>query len=178
MRKNLLWMLAAILFCGAMTTSCGDDDDDKKGGDQPTTDKSIVGMNVAYRVGFLDGYDTLTDYTITVTYTDENGKDKTETINNNFKKDVKILATKSTVGSFIVKCTPTNSSKEKHDLGVAVAIYAYPVYANGNIVKDSDKSFEDDRQMAFKGRNGSSYKEFTYSTKFQLKDNKVKEIPM
>lgn len=31
MKKNLLWMIAAILCCGAMTTvftSCGDDDDD------------------------------------------------------------------------------------------------------------------------------------------------------
>ena len=178
MRKNLLWMLAAILFCGAMTTSCGDDDDDKKGGDQPTTDKTIVGMYACYRVGLLDGYDTLTDYTITVTYTDENGKEQTETINKNFSKDVKILATKSTVGSFIVKCTPTNSSKETHDLGVNLGIYVYPMYANGDTVEDSDKSYEETRQMAFKGRSASSYKEFTHSRKFQLKDNKVKEIPM
>jgi hypothetical protein len=31
MKKNFLWMLAAILLCGTMTTvftACGDDDDD------------------------------------------------------------------------------------------------------------------------------------------------------
>lgn len=72
MRKNLLWMLATILFCGAMTTSCGSDDDNDNG--KPTSDNTIVGMRIAYGVEFLDGYDTLTDYTITVTWTDENGK--------------------------------------------------------------------------------------------------------
>ena len=39
MKKNLLWMFAAILFCGVMTTSCGSDDDDSTvnddGSDQP-----------------------------------------------------------------------------------------------------------------------------------------------
>lgn len=43
MKKNLFWMLAAILFCGSMATvltSCGDDDDDSNGSSSTVTPSS------------------------------------------------------------------------------------------------------------------------------------------
>ena len=40
MRKNLLWMLAAILSCGAMFTSCSNDEDDPV---IPTSTETLIG---------------------------------------------------------------------------------------------------------------------------------------
>ena len=172
MRKNLLWMLATILFCGAMTTSCGSDDDNDNG--KPTSDNTIVGMRIAYGVEFLDGYDTLTDYTLTVTWTDENGKNVTETITKDFVKDVKLLATKGTQGTFSVKMTPTNSAKEEHDLGLNISLVAKPMAANGYV---SDNGIiTSSLPYMFKGRTGAGYKEYTYTTKFHFVDNMVKKI--
>ena len=45
MKKNLLWMLAAILTCGLMTTSCSSDDN-PVGGDQSQAE-SVVGSSVS-----------------------------------------------------------------------------------------------------------------------------------
>ena len=171
MKKNLLWMLAAILFCGAMTTSCGSDDDDNG---SSSSDTKIVGMRIAYVVEFLDGYDTLTDYTVTVTWTDENGKNITENITKDFVKDVKLLATKGTEGIFTVKMTPTNSAKEEHDLGLNIGLIAKPMAANGNV---SDGGIvKDGRAFSLKEKTGADYKEFTYKARFHFVDNMVKRI--
>lgn len=171
MKKNLLWMLAAILFCGAMTTSCGSDDDDNG---SSSSDTKIVGMRIAYAVEFLNGYDTLTDYTVTVTWTDENGKNNTETITKDFIKDVKLLATKSTEGIFTVKMTPTNSAKEEHDLGLTVSLLAKPMAANGNVSDNGIIAVS--HPYKSKGKSGDAYREVSNTTKFHLVDNMVKQI--
>ncbi len=171
MKKNLLWMLAAILFCGAMTTSCGSDDDDNG---SSSSDTKIVGMRIAYVVEFLDGYDTLTDYTVTVTWTDENGKNITENITKDFVKDVKLLATKGTEGIFTVKMTPTNSAKEEHDLGLNIGLLAKPMAANGNVSDNGIVSVS--HPYKSKGKSGSAYREVSNTTKFHLVDNMVKQI--
>lgn len=171
MKKKLLWMLAAILFCGAMTTSCGSDDDDDKG---KSSDTKIVGMRIAYAVSFVEGYDTNTDYTITVTWTDENGKNNTETITKDFEKDVKLLATKGTEGTFIVNMTPTNSSKEKHDLGLVVGLIAKPMAANGNV--SNDGIVVENIPYTYRGRTGTGYREYTHKSRFHFVNNQVKRI--
>ena len=45
MKKNLLWMFAAILFCGAMTTSCSKDED--KNEPKPTTSANTYEVTLA-----------------------------------------------------------------------------------------------------------------------------------
>ena len=69
MRKNHLWMLAAILFCGLATvfTSCSKDDDDsgKKEEDTPTTTKVADRVEVKNYVAVADDMLQLFDITIT-----------------------------------------------------------------------------------------------------------------
>lgn len=167
MKKNLLWMFAAILFCGAMTTSCGSDDDDNSG-----SNTEIVGMRIAYAVEFLPDYDTLEDYTVSVTWTDSNGKDVTETITKDFVKDVMLKSTQSTHGTFVVKCTPTNSNKEKHDIGLSFAVLAKPMNSVGDV---SDSEMREGSNFIFHDRTGEAYKEFSYSVNFQLVDGIVRK---
>ena len=70
MRKNHLWMLAAILFCGLATvfTSCSKDDDDsgKKEEDTPTptTTKVADRVEVKYYVSVADDMLSLFDIDI------------------------------------------------------------------------------------------------------------------
>ena len=72
MRKNHLWMLAAILFCGLATvfTSCSKDDDDsgKKEEDTPTptTTKVADRVEVKYYVSVAD--DMLSLFDIDINY--------------------------------------------------------------------------------------------------------------
>ncbi|MBQ2181729.1 MAG: hypothetical protein II400_05720 [Bacteroidaceae bacterium] len=72
MKKNNLWMLAAILFCGLATvfTSCSKDDDDsgKKEGDTPTptTTKVADRVEVKYYVSVAD--DMLSLFDIDINY--------------------------------------------------------------------------------------------------------------
>jgi hypothetical protein len=171
MKKNLLWMFAAILFCGVMTTSCGSDDDDNS---NPSGDTNIVGMRIAYAVVFHEGYNTLEDYTISVTWTNENGKDVTENITTDFAKDVMLKATQGTNGTFIVKCTPTNSNKEEHDIGVDFAITAKPMNSKGEVTDRG--SITEASNYIKKGLSGDSYKEYTFTKKFQLVDSQIKNI--
>ena len=75
MRKNLLWMFAAILLCGAMVTSCGDDDD-KNNSQSPEPEPSVAKKYDITLTFFA--YKTLSAYlNYEFTYTDHNGNKST-----------------------------------------------------------------------------------------------------
>lgn len=69
MKKNLLWMLAAILFCGAVMTSCHKDDD------EPGGDGSAKVVEVNYRIKISDATKVAIQKAITFTieYYDQTG---------------------------------------------------------------------------------------------------------
>jgi hypothetical protein len=54
MKKNLLWMLAAILLCGTMTTSCSKDDDDDSGKQEPKDERVAKTASAWYNVSIGD----------------------------------------------------------------------------------------------------------------------------
>jgi len=173
MKKNLLWMMAAILFCGltAMTfVSCGDDDDEPSG----STDTKIVGMRIAYAVDFLDGFTTNEDYTVSVTWTDESGKEITQDITEGFVKDV-MFKHINTVATFAIKCTPKNpANKETHDIGVDFAVLAKPMNAQGLV---AGSEFRDGSSFQMKGRTGSYYNEKSRTIKFKItSDNRIVRV--
>lgn len=172
MKKNLLWMLAAILTCGltVMTfVSCGDDDDEPSG----STDSKIVGMRIAYAVEFLDGYTTNEDYTVSVTWTDESGQDVTQEITEGFAKDV-MFKHINKVATFAVKCTPKNSNKETHDIGIDYAVLAKPMNDQGYV---AGSEFKDGSSFQMKGRTGSYYNEKSRTIKFKItSDNKIVRV--
>lgn len=105
-------------------------------------------------------------------FTDSNGKDVTETITKDFVKDVMLKSTQSTHGTFVVKCTPTNSNKEKHDIGLSFAVIAKPMNSVGDV---SDSEMREGSNFIFHGRTGEAYKEFSYSVNFQLVDGIVRK---
>jgi len=76
MKKNLLWMFAAILFCGAMTTSCDKDDDNNS---SPTPPEETPSTATKYDVTLtLFTYKTISAYVdYEFSYTDHNGKEST-----------------------------------------------------------------------------------------------------
>lgn len=166
-KKNLLWMLAAILTCGltAMTfASCSSDDD------EPANNNKIVGMRIAYAVEFLDGYTTNEDYTISVTWTDESGKDITQDITEDFVKDV-MFKHINTVATFAIKCTPKNSNKETHDIGIDYAVLAKPMNDQGLV---AGSEFRDGNSIKMKEKSGSFYNEKGRTIKFKItSDNKI-----
>lgn len=171
MKKNLLWMFAAILFCSVMTTSCGSDDDDSS---NPGGDTNIVGMRIAYAVTLLDGYNTLEDYTISVTWTDESGKDVTENITTDFVKDVMLKSSQGTKATFIVKCTPTNSNKAEHNIGVDIAFLAKPMNSKGEVTERGSQ--REAKTYDKKALTTEGYKEYIFSRKFQLVNGQINSI--
>lgn len=70
MKKNLLWMMAAILFCGAVMTSCNKDDD--KISEDATKVKTV---EVNYRIKISDATKTSIQkaFTFTIEYYDQTG---------------------------------------------------------------------------------------------------------
>ena len=69
MKKNLLWMMAAILFCGAVMTSCHKDDD------EPGGDGSAKVVEVNYSIKISDATKTAIQkaFTFTIEYYDRTG---------------------------------------------------------------------------------------------------------
>lgn len=75
MKKNLLWMFVALLFCGALTTSCGNDDDNEITPQQP--DQPAVEKKYDITLTFFM-YKTIAAYVdCEFSYTDHNGKKST-----------------------------------------------------------------------------------------------------
>ena len=74
MKKNLLWMLAAILFCGVMTTSCSKDDDDNS---TPTPDTPKQETQYDIELNFIAHPKSLQYFEYDFKYVDANGNTKT-----------------------------------------------------------------------------------------------------
>jgi len=81
MKKNLLWMLAAILLCGAMTTSCSKDDDDDNNAQTP--DKPNVETKYDFELNFIAQPKSLLYFEYDFKYVDANGNTKTIDIDQN-----------------------------------------------------------------------------------------------
>ena len=76
MKKNFLWMLAAILLCGTMTTvftACGDDDDDDGGSSSAANTYDVTLSAVLPRCSAPYMY-------VELNYTDADGKSETVTV--------------------------------------------------------------------------------------------------
>ena len=118
MRKNLMWMLTAILFCGLTVTvlsSCSKDSDSSStGGGGGGGADAAVGMNVSYSIQV--GAITNEGYTIKVEYTDADGKSKSEVITDKFSKDVTIKGVPCSA-TLIITATPKDGlTGEKYDI--------------------------------------------------------------
>ena len=102
MKKNLLWMLAAILACGIMTTSCEKTETEIKpidggsGQGEETPSAKGVSITVTYEAkatqATLDNYARVGVSTL-VRYADAEGKIQKETFTGNFKKTLTIPIT-------------------------------------------------------------------------------------
>ena len=75
MKKQFMWMIAAILVSGFTLTSCGDSDDDVNTGEEKTNDNVAAKAEVTYYVDL--GANTLELADVEVTYLDENKKENT-----------------------------------------------------------------------------------------------------
>ena len=82
MKKNLLWMLAAILFCGVMTTSCSKDDDDNS---TPTPDTPKQETQYDIELNFIAHPKSLQYFEYDFKYVDANGNTKTIDIDQDTK---------------------------------------------------------------------------------------------
>lgn len=118
MRKKLMWMLTAILFCGltaTVLTSCSKDSDSSStGGGGGGGADAAVGMNVSYSIQI--GGTTNEGYTVKVEYTDADGKSKTEVITDKFSKDVTIKGVPCSA-TMIITATPKEGlTGDKYDM--------------------------------------------------------------
>jgi hypothetical protein len=82
MKKNLLWMFAAILFCGMITTSCSKDDDNNNNNPQtPDTPQEETMLDV--ELNFIAHPKSLQYFEYDFKYVDANGNTKTIDIDQN-----------------------------------------------------------------------------------------------
>lgn len=101
MKKNLLWMFAAILACGIMTTSCEKTETEIKpidGGGQGEETPPAKGVSITVKYEAKATQTTLDNYarvgtSTLVRYVDADGKIKKETFTGNFNKTVTIPIT-------------------------------------------------------------------------------------
>ena len=74
----------------------------------------------------------------------------------------------------IIKCTPKNSNKEEHDLGIDFAVLAKPMNAKGLV---AGSEFRDGSSFKFKGKTGTAYNEKSRSVKFKItSDNRIVRV--
>ena len=86
MKKNLLWMFAAILFCGAMTTvftSCSKDDDDKNVTPPAPQEENTNPTKFDIELNLIAQPKSLQYFEYDFKYVDANGNAKTVKIDQN-----------------------------------------------------------------------------------------------
>ena len=71
MKKNLLWMLAAILLCGVTTTSCSEDDDNN--GNSGTNKTTAVEVSYGIQISNATKISLQKAFTFTIEYYDQSG---------------------------------------------------------------------------------------------------------
>lgn len=140
MKKNLLWMLVTILFCGLTTvsmSSCSkDDNDDNKDGGSSTS--AIVGMKVKYYVK-VTSQATLDACNVTVEYTDANGETQSQTLTslNEFSPEPVTIKGLPNRAEMKLTIAPKDGwTGEKYDVEATYGIGAVGVDAQGKIKGD------------------------------------------
>ena len=133
MKKNLLWMLAAIFVCGltAVTLSACSSDDDKNDKADATVEKEIM-----YAVQISD--DVLKVANVEVNYVDQTGAKKKEALSSaQWKKSQKLNNTSPFAQGIWVKITPkTNVASGTYQLKVTTGVACKATLANGNSIMD------------------------------------------
>lgn len=114
MKKNVMWMLTAILFCGLMLSSCGKDSDSSSTGGGGGGSEVAAGMNVSYVIEI--GGTSNEGYSVKVEYTDADGKSKTENITGKFSKNITIKGVPCTATMTITATPKEGLTGEKYDL--------------------------------------------------------------
>ena len=133
MKKNLLWMLAAIFVCGltAVTLSACSSDDDKNDKPDATVEKEIM-----YAVQISD--DVLKVANVEVNYVDQTGAKKKEALSSaQWTKSQKLNNTSPLAQGIWVKITPkTNVASGTYQLKVTTGVACKATLANGNSIMD------------------------------------------
>ena len=133
MKKNILWMLAAILICGLTVTTlsaCSSDDDKNDKAD------ATVGKEIMYAVQISD--DVLKVANVEVNYVDQTGAKKKEALSSTqWKKSQKLNNTSPFAQGIWVKITPkTNVASGTYQLKVTTGVACKATLANGNSIMD------------------------------------------
>ena len=133
MKKNILWMLAAILICGLTVTtlSACSSDDDKSDKADATVEKEIM-----YAVQISD--DVLKVANVEVNYVDQTGAKKKEALSSaQWTKSQKLNNTSPLAQGIWVKITPkTNVASGTYQLKVTTGVACKATLANGNSIMD------------------------------------------
>ena len=133
MKKNLLWMLAAIFVCGltAVTLSACSSDDDKNDKADASVEKEIM-----YAVQISD--DVLKVANVEVNYVDQTGAKKKEALSSaQWTKSQKLNNTSPLAQGIWVKITPkTNVGSGTYQLKVTTGVACKATLANGNSIMD------------------------------------------
>ena len=133
MKKNILWILAAILICGLTVTtmSACSSDDDKNDKADATVEKEIM-----YAVQISD--DVLKVANVEVNYVDQTGAKKKEALSSTqWKKSQKLNNTSPFAQGIWVKITPkTNVASGTYQLKVTTGVACKATLANGNTIID------------------------------------------
>ena len=133
MKKNILWMLAAILICGLTVTtmSACSSDDDKNDNGNATVEKEIM-----YAVQISD--DVLKVANVEVNYVDQTGAKKKEALSSaQWTKSQKLNNTSPLAQGIWVKITPkTNVASGTYQLKVTTGVACKATLANGNTIMD------------------------------------------
>ena len=133
MKKNILWMLAAILICGLTVTtmSACSSDDDKNDKADATVEKEIMSA-----VQISD--DVLKVANVEVNYVDQTGAKKKEALSSTqWSKSQKLNNTSPFAQGIWVKITPkTNVASGTYQLKVTTGVACKATLANGNSIMD------------------------------------------
>ena len=133
MKKNILWILAAILICGLTVTtmSACSSDDDKNDKADATVEKEIM-----YAVQISD--DVLKVANVEVNYVDQTGAKKKEALSSTqWSKSQKLNNTSPFAQGIWVKITPkTNVASGNYQLKVTTAVACKATLANGKSIMD------------------------------------------
>ena len=132
MKKNVMWMLTAILFCGLTATvlsSCGKDSDSSSTGGGSTGLEPAVGMNVSYEIQI--GETTTDGFSVKVEYTDADGKSKTEIISSKFSKSITIKGVPCSATMTITATPKEGLTGDKYDLEFAYKMTGVGVTSKG-----------------------------------------------
>ena len=131
MKKNLLWMFAALVVCGVMTTSCSKekteiipiDPDQEQKDDTPPI--KPVSVQVKYEANtsqtVKDNYN-LVGTAVLVRYVDADGKIKSEPFTGSFTKDVTIPITSTGMDAALQVLIVPKSKEEIEALGTDVDV--------------------------------------------------------